>query len=354
MFNLSSFLISWIVYSILLIYSLGVLCNYISDGRKLKFYYNGLFFVSFLFSLFAIISSDYYSYYDFIEKIQRLRMPEDVEMVYCLLLPFIDYDYFFFRLIMVVPIFILLYYIFKNYAFDNQTTLCIFVIFCLLSFSTAIRSSISDVLFYIGAFSLFRKKSLIRFVLLVVCAIGACFLHKSGFMLCVPLIISLAPLNKRWVIIATGLLPVVLFATKVIIEIIFDNYFRNSPYADYQAIQSGSVMLVYYLSNFLFFIMIGYTLWESRYLLETKGFMKSLYKFMFAAYYIWIVLLAQDVSRYVPARFLVHMMIPFSLLVGFTYTKSKTAYRNVVIVVSILMILTTEFSVFTKLREYLG
>lgn len=354
MFNLSLFLISWIVYSILLVYSLGVLCNNISDGLKLKFYYNGLFFISFLFCVFAIISADYYSYYEFVEKVQRLIMPEDVEKVYCLLLPFIDYDFFFFRLIMVVSIFILLYYIFKNYASDNQTTLCVFVIFCLLSFSTTIRSSISDALFYIGTFSLFCRKSLIRFVLSVVCAIGACFLHKSGFMLCVPLIISFVPLNKRWVIITTGLLPVVLFATKFIMEIFVDNYFRNSPYADYQAIQSGSVMLAYYLSNFLFFIMIGYTLWESRYLLETKGFMKSLYKFMFAAYYIWIVLLTQSISRYVPARFLTHMMIPFALLVGFTYAKSKTVYRNIVIVVSMLIIATTEFSVFTKLREHLN
>lgn len=309
------------------------------------------FLICTIFGLFAVITPDYYAYYGFIEKVRIWILPKDVETLYALLIPYLNYDYLLFRAIIIIPAFCLLFYIFKQYAVDMNLCVSLFVVFNLLSFATTIRSSLADGIFYVGAFLYIRNNSYKHFIICLGTTVLCCFFHKSAFMLIVPFVASLCHIGKN-IKFLIAIFPVAVILGKIIVSYVFSKYLEESIYGSYQSYLSGSIMLRDYLQNFVFFMLILYTLWYSRDLLKSKTrFYAILYRLVFFSGYIWGISLCIGVSRYLPSRFLTHMMIPVLLLITYTCQYHKRKYLTAITILGVAMIVVSEFGTLTTYRE---
>lgn len=351
MFNSVHFFICWIVYTLIILFAWIFFYKKYSKGRRIRFNAFYAFLICVIFGYFAVITPDYYAYYSFIETVRKWVLPQDVETVYALLIPYLDYDYSLFRAIIVIPAFCLLFDIFRRYAINLQLCISLFILFNLLAFSTTIRSSLADGIFYIGAFAYIKERSVKSFALCVITTVLCCFFHKSAFMLIVPFLLSFLSIRKN-IKVLIAIFPMAILIGQMVVSYVFVNYLDKSTYGSYQNYMSGSIMIRDYLQNIIFFILMSYTLWVSRDLLKyRKSFYTVMYKMVFFSEYIWLVCLCIGVSRYLPSRFLAHMIIPILLLVTYTCQSQNKRYLTTLAILGLAMIAVSEFGTLTTYRE---
>ena len=354
-FDIPYYLIGWCVYTMLVVFAwYFIYRNYLTRRRKIKRYNFLIGVIVVVLGLFMTISPDYYSYQSLIEKARTWIYPEDLEFVYSYLLILIDYDFYLFRFIIVLPALYLLIRILRKYGQSFDIDICFFILFSLLQFGTIIRSSLADTVFFTGALWFLNRQSFMNFLILCITSAAACVLHKSGFMLIVPLVATLLFSKAKFYKLFTYVSPLIILTALVTINMLIGHFFEESTYGEYAEYQSGSVRLINYASNLLYAYLLIYTLWVNKSLLyDASGLYSSLYKMVYWSVYIWVILVMADVSRYVASRFLGHMSIPIILLVGYSIKHQSRKYIRRILIVCLYLIVINQFSIINKFREYL-
>ncbi len=349
------FTISWIIYTLGILYAWAYLNNHFFSVRKYKTYGEIALVYWCTFGVFAFISADYYSYETLIYRVQILETPLDVEPPYWSLIPWLNYNNTLLRCVLLIPSFLGLWYIFKRYTSDFGISIGLFTIILLNGFSTTIRSSFADVIFFLGAFYFLEKKSKISFLLFLFTTIICCVFHKSGFMLIIPFLFTILSGSKSTIKIMLWLFPVGVVIVRILVGVIFSHYFEDSSYQEHTGYQSGSVLVRDLMYYFLLFLLIAYSLWINRKSLTgTKSFNSYLYKFVFFSTYIWLLLLVSGSSRYLASRFLAHTLIAVIMLISLATLKGNKKFLTTVSIITGMLILVNEFGILTIFRERIG
>lgn len=336
-----NFYIYWCLYFCLLIFAYFILIKRRTNRLKQQNFVSFLFLllVSFLL-ISANITSDYYNYQRILADLETYMFTPFVEPLYGLLAQWVDYDYYFFRLIIMLPTFILLFMLFR-YSFDATITVTLFVIVFSYSFTSVIRSSLGDTIFWCGLLSFVRNNK--YFLLGVVFIVLSFFCHKSMCLLLIPCIGAFLPLKIKTlnrilfltipaILIGRLILPLFLnkFGSDLEGEIYFTNTVNNRDFTPF---------VISLVINSLLYAYWGYLLYTLRFLLNSQNkIYRYLYKFLFLSLAFFLFLFFQEFSFYVYERFFAHLIIPICILSSLFLLLNKKAYSICILLLPIYIL----------------
>ena len=222
MSDLSCFIVNALVFEILLFYSLFYVNGWIYNKRYLKLNFWLLIVTCVLFSGTGYISADYKGYAEAISWMKIYTFTQHMELPYSYFALWLDYSNFWFRIVLSALIFVLTGYILKKYTHKPDLALAIFMCIYLFTTATILRSSVADVIFYIGLFAIYTKRTAKSWFLFLILAPCSFFLHKTAFMMLVPAILSFIPFRKGFYKFVPWLLPVGIIVGNIVMSYIFE------------------------------------------------------------------------------------------------------------------------------------
>lgn len=174
---------------------------------------------------------------------------------------------------------------------------------------------------------LYHKKNISHILTFLVMIIIGWLLHKSSFMVLFLFAMSFVPLKKVLMQISILSLPIAVIFVKIVIPMIFANYFEDSTYIDAEETSStiGSVKRLITLGfNFVFGFYI---------LRQSKGLCKSgmalkMYRIVYWAFYLWCVFYFSGASRFIGERLYAHASLPLFYLVCLLFQNSRLHTRQ--------------------------
>lgn len=321
----------WITYCIIFTYSFSRINLFEYKRYRIRFYF--LFFILLVFSIYNNINADYYNYARFLKEMQVYLYSKNVELVYHFIARFLDYENMPFRIIILSVTFLIILHIINKFGKNRKHCLLLFACLYCLSFSTLLRSSLSDAIFYWGLLSYLNRRSLYSFLSMIILVIISLFFHKSTFLLIPGLLISFIPFNKKMCRFVAFLLPF-----WVIIGVLLLNHFSNmemfesNPYLSGEEIEDKNIKIVVLkkISYFSSLILVSICLYTNRTLLNTKDFLyRYLYKYLFVSIMIYLIIFFQPTSNYFHERFLAHLSLPILLMLSYMPMLSRSSRMNI-------------------------
>ncbi|MDE6538177.1 MAG: EpsG family protein [Muribaculaceae bacterium] len=349
------FIIIWTLYTIFICLCWIYLYNQLFSVNKYRSYYYPVLAIVCVFGVFGILSNDFFNYARIMYMMQNYGIPVGVEIPYLFIAQFANFDNITFRACIFIPATIGLCIIFKKYSIKPSITVALFFILFYLNFITTVRSSFADVFFFLGALYFIKKKNIRRFLIFLLTTTLCCFFHDSGFMLLLPFLLALPNLGRNNIKIYLYLLPLGIIVARVLIGMVFSNFFDESGYVENTAYLSGSWKLRDYMYNSVMFSLFSYTLWKNRNILYQKmSLNKYIYQYAFFVFYIWIILYCSGVSRYVASRFLFHNFILLAIFFANSLQNKSKQYKTIVLALSGCAVIITEFAIFTTYRDFMA
>ena len=330
---------SWAFYLIITIYYYRKLVIYKPCVYKYPFV--KLFCFLCVFSIFNNINGDYYNYIRYLRDMETYLYLENIEYIYHIIAEILNYNNLLFRTIIIASTYILLFFIITRYSKEKKVALVFFICIYWMSFSSSIRSCISDAFFFFGLLLFVNRKQFFSFVVMLLFITMAMFLHKSIFMLVPCTIISFFPLKKGHVKFYILLLPIWIY-----IGLQFYHYVLNAGYLDGSSYLSGEeieeknikAVLVRIISEASIIILTILNLYVNSSCQSQKFSLYAyLYKFMVFSMIVYVVLLFFPTSNYVHDRFFMHLAIPNMLLMS--YLPYNTKSRKISVYMKLMILL---------------
>lgn len=330
--------ISFVFYGILQIFSLIKLNKNLYHGKRempIKFVLS----FCLIFSVYAYCVPDFAGH-ALILKLLSESKESHIEPFYDWLGKFVNCDYLLFRIIIYSVIYYCLFVIMKKYSANKKIFVLFFIIWMLSSISNLIRSSLSDVIAFLGILAFYRNPGNVKnFLILLIFIIPSFYLHKSAFMLIVPLALSFLPLNKRKSLIYAILFPIITIAANFVMSYLFKTYFVNSSYS---SMQEG-INLTYIIRNVVVFC-VNFMVWlfiirKTTYLAHSRTLYGYIYRFLFFGLIIWSATTLLPISSYVGYRFFGHCLIPIVLLATYLASKSSFIVKSKLYMYSVCLVI---------------
>lgn len=331
MSDLSCFIVNALVFEILLFYSLFYVNGWIYNKRYLKLNFWLLIVTCVLFSGTGYISADYKGYAEAISWMKIYTFTQHMELPYSYFALWLDYSNFWFRIVLSALIFVLTGYILKKYTHKPDLALAIFMCIYLFTTATILRSSVADVIFYIGLFAIYTKRTAKSWFLFLILAPCSFFLHKTAFMMLVPAILSFIPFRKGFYKFVPWLLPVGIIVGNIVMSYIFETYFPDSIYVNDIADYSRSAVVSRAWSWVFMICLYPMILYSNRGLLanhKSAEFESRVYRYFYWVVMIWIVLVFLPGSHYIAARFVSHAFLPIVILLSYSVYKKRRVFKR--------------------------
>ena len=338
--EIANFYIYWAIYFCLLMFAYLLLIK--RKVYRLKQQYSVAFLflaISCLLLIFANITSDYYNYQMILTDLEEYTFMPSIEPLYSMLAQSVDYQFYIFRLVVILPTFALLYLFFR-YSLDITICIAIFIVVFSYSFGSVIRSSLADAIFWCGLLLLFRAKR--AFLIGIVLVVLSSFCHKSMVLLLVPFIGAFLPLrmkNLKWIFLLTI---IAIFIVRAMLpfllerfgdDLIGESYLTN---ADSRGFTPFILSLVLNALLYSYFVALLYTL---RFLLySNNGMYRYLYKFLFISFCFFLFLYCQNISYYVYERFFAHLAMPICLLSSSFLLINKKVYSICILLMPVYLL----------------
>lgn len=353
--NYLIYIFYWIIYCTIFTYSFSRINLFEYKRYRIRFYF--LFFILLLFSIYNNINADYYNYARFLKEMQVYLYSENVELVYHFIARFLNYENIPFRIIILSVTFLIILHIINKFGKDRKHCLLLFACLYCLSFSTLLRSSLSDAIFYLGVLNYFNKKSLSHFLLMIILVTLALFFHKSTFLLIPGLLISFIPFNRKMCRFIFFLLPFgVIIGTLILNHFSNTEMFENSPYLSGEEIEDKNIRVVVFriMSDYSSLILALICLYANKVLLNSKDLLyQSLYRYLFVSIIIYMIIFFQPASNYFHERFLAHLSLPILLMLSYMPMLSKSSRMNIACKVCIfILFIACNVGILRRLMDY--
>lgn len=336
-----NFYIYWCLYLCLIIFAYFILIKRMTNRLKQQNFVSFLFLllVSFLL-ISANITSDYYNYQRILVELETYMFTPFVEPLYGFLAQWVDYDYYFFRLVIMLPSFILLYILFRS-SFDITISVILFFVVFSYSFTSSIRSSLGDAIFWCGLLSFVRNKKYFLWGILLI--VSSFFFHKSMYLLLIPCIGAFLPLKVKTLNRILFLIVPIILIGRLILPFFLSNW---GDYLGGEAYFTNTVnnrdftpFMISLVINSLLYAYWGYLLYTLRFLLNSQNKMyRYLYKFLFLSLAFFLFLFFQEISFYVYERFFGHLIIPICILSSLFLLSNKKAYSICILLLPIYIL----------------
>lgn len=278
--------------------------------------YGFLWFLLFLYSIFAYNSPDFLGYIRALYFGAKSNEIEAFEDIYVWLLREIEYNNILFRIIIYSITYAFIYYIFKHYVLYKGVFLILYIIILLSPISNLVRASMADAVAFLGIFVLYnnhtKANNVFKFIILFSAAL---LLHKSTFLLIVPLLLSFLPFNNNSVKLYVGFYPAIAIVLVVIVMILkdvlgggyaSDEFDNNAAYILRKVVTSGMTFVIWAKV-----LMLGFKYKNKK---DLYGYT---YRFLFFSMLIWIGLLFVPMSHYVSERFMSHCLLPLAFYLSY-------------------------------------
>lgn len=331
MSDLSCFIVNALVFEILLFYSLFYVNGWIYNKRYLKLNFWLLIVTCVLFSGTGYISADYKGYAEAISWMKIYTFTQHMELPYSYLALWLDYSNFWFRFLLSIIAFGATGYILKQYTRKPDLSLAIFMCIYLFTTATILRSSVADVMFYIGLFAIYTKRTARSWFLFLILASCSFFLHKTAFMMLVPAILSFIPFRKRVYKLIPWLLPVGIVVGNIVMTYIFETFFPKSVYVGDLADNSRAAVLSRAWGWVFMICTYGMILYGNRCLLSKdncNSFEGRVYRYFYWTVIIWIVLVFLPGSHFIAVRFVAHAFIPIVILLSYSVYRREKVFKK--------------------------
>lgn len=327
--------VSWIIsVDLLYIYALVSLTNNPSSIKRRFIPYPLIMITLFLLSATGYASSDYLNYVRMMDELKDWMGLPWVEPVYSILAYILDYQNTTFRIVTFLIIYFILYNIIRVYSLNKNVTLSIYILVLFFSVTSLIRSTLCDVIFYLGVLPFFQKRNLWRFFLLISCCTIAYFFHKSAFILFFILAMSLIKFNTNIYKLSLWFFPIFVVISIIITNYIFTNYFEESVYSGTSTTNSSrSAVIARFISYIYWSILLIIGLIHTRKYLCSNNFMGYLSRMFFWFAYSGLILMFNPGSHYLFMRTFYHGCIPFLLIFSYVFIKGKTSTRRRMLII---------------------
>ena len=307
-------------------------------------------------------TGDYFHYREIIDEYRKTSNPENnLEYPYQVIIQLISANYFFFRLI-VWGIAICIYSrILKLLDLNNDLSLSIFALICLLPFS-CVRLSLGLVIFYLGflLFYKYRRISYIKAILGILCILFSALFHKSLFVLLIMFPFTLIKLNKGTLILLCLSFPISIFLIeRYIFDLLFVDFdIAGMNYLYKDKIEMGLAMKLY--NMFLFVglaFSIGMLIWN--YILLPKYVIPDYYKrllcFLLFVLYLSSIFLFIDIGdATLSARFRDMLYPALTLLLSHYFMNFRMRKTYVIILLLSFFFVDTFYLLYAYYLKSLG
>ena len=343
----------WTVYIFLILFTSIALykksyMHKISNGVVSVF-----MFVFTVFGIFAIITSDWISYVEIMREqiLYTGTAATNLEDFWVKLMLFSDNNIYFFRSILYIMIYILLYYyIVKNIPQNSRLLFLLLYILMGLYIVSGGRQFFSICLFYISFELFLRRKYFIFFPFFVIC-----FLLHKGSVLYMPSIVFLLfrpKLDKfRILFVVLVAFTLSMVVQKYLVDFM-DFYFSDySHYANFEAEQRGS-RRIYYAYQFVYFLYAIYLFYLIYVLFKYSPYLSNKIlqyrNFLFINYLIYLSMCAINLSFETAQRFVgIMLFLPVIMLASVLVEKNigGALFRRVTFLIAALFALAANISI---------
>lgn len=304
-----------------------------------------LMWVLFLLSATGFAAPDYYNYIHVLGMLEQYKGLLTIEPLYWGIAEIVGYKNYLFRFFILSIVYLSLNRFITKYSIDRNVTISIFILLLFFSFSNIIRATLCDVVFYLGALSFLRKKTVGRGILLLSCSILAYFCHRSAFILFVPFLLCFIPISKSKRQLLFILYPLIGIIGVIITNFIFKSFFEDSSYSDGAGGDGSRSALISRFFQYVYWIgliVIG--------IIKTKRYYKDrnlngdLSRLFFWFGYIGLVLMLNPGSHYLFIRTINHGCIPILLVISNIFTTSSKITRKWILAMLCLAVLSYQIS----------
>lgn len=306
-----------------------------------------------LFSIFAYCTPDFLGHIMILDIAKQWHgLQFHLEPYYLYVANLTNYNNILFRICVIVPSYVIIYLIIRNFVKNHTLFICCFVIIQLFNASNIIRSNFSDLLFYLGFLGWCFRKNGLNLLFFILCSIASFYLHKSAFMLFIPFVACLFPLKSKYLKLYILFIPLFIICANYVIQWIFNELFSDSNYQYTTESYSLSKKIRDYGLYSLIFILWTYILYKLKNYSKEHSFWGYIYRFVFFSLIIWISLFGIEASRYIAQRFYCHTLFPLTFLTSHFLVTQKYNARNFVVWIMLFILIMNILSGIVYTREF--
>jgi hypothetical protein len=272
-----------------------------------------VYFLLFTFlGAYGYITADYYSYLEFVQEANGygLNIFTSIEPAYIWLSKLLNGNYFLFRFTIMILMYYTLYICLLKTKLNNFSVLFFYSIFCLHT-NISGRQGLANSIFILGALLIYTNwKSLPKLILGLFLAIVSLFLHKSSLLFFPLLLFYLLSLKRKHIILLLLLAPLFIYIENKLLELIISFSFEAEVRGRYQLIANSIyegrniwwflIALIQDISTILI-LLLEIFLFSKHNILKDKN-LKCLYKLLFGAFYISLLLYFLEIDSNVIFR----------------------------------------------------
>lgn len=297
--------------------------------------------ITILFSTFAYISGDFYSYREIYDSVITVRESRHLEDFYVWLINHLPTNYFLWRAIVWGAATYLLLSTFKKLRCNPQFSSLLFILISLVGTFYFLRNSLGYCMLYYGVAVLLCRKNLTS-ALWGLLAIGiSYFLHKSMFLYIGIMIIAFIPLNKSLIKLSIILFPII-YSTVFFVSTHILSFsglteqsgesglnYLNSEDVSYNSNIFGYLkMFINRLPIYLLLIKAMKDIYFKKIKVEYRYLVFLQYSYFLT--YLSFLFLGQEVSKFLSPRFWDASLLPLTIfLAHYLYIIPRTKYIRI-------------------------